>query len=80
MKKISWLDKHWARKICHSLKNVNFEKKSLKLKSVLYLLFTTVLDNYAFKIETSWAERVVKLLPETGNNNDLSIHVWLTYF
>ena len=52
---------------------MNFEKKSLKLKSVLYLLFKTVLDNYAFKIETSWAERVVKLLPETGNNNDLSL-------
>ena len=23
---------------------------------------------------------MVKLLPETGNNNDLSIHVWLIYF
>ena len=40
----------------------------------------TVLDNYAFKTEASLVERVVKLLPETGNNNDLSIHVWLIYF
>ena len=40
----------------------------------------TVLDNYAFKTEASLVERVVKLFPKTGNNNDLSIHVWLIYF
>ena len=39
-------------------------KKAQKLKSMLFFHFTTTFYNFALKILTSWAERVVKPISE----------------
>ena len=39
----------------------------------------TTLLNFTFKIETSWAKKVVKSILETWNANDLIVYVWFIY-
>ena len=51
----------------HNLKNVNFKKKGAKDKNVTILLFMTTFHNFAFRIETGWAPRVVKPILKIRN-------------
>ena len=39
----------------------------------------TTFHNFALKIETYWAETVVKPIFETWNVNDVTVYVWLIY-
>ena len=39
----------------------------------------TTFHNFALKIETSWAKRMVKPVLETRNANDVNTHVWFTH-
>ena len=40
----------------------------------------TTFYNFTFKIETSWAKKVVKPILETWNRNDDIVYVWFIYF
>ena len=39
----------------------------------------TVFYDFALKIETSWAKKVVKASLETWNINDVIVYVWFIY-
>ena len=40
----------------------------------------TTFYNFALKVETSWAKKVVKSILETSNVNDVIVYVWFIYF
>ena len=48
-------------------------KRARKLKTNIFLKLYYYLHNFALKLETSWAKRVVQLIPETRNTNDISM-------
>ena len=39
----------------------------------------TIFYNFALKIETNWSKKVVKLILETWNANDVITYVWFDY-
>ena len=53
-------------------------KKARKFEKIIFLHFIAIFHNFAFKIETSWAERVVQPILETRNINDVWMHVYFT--
>ena len=52
-------------------KNVHFEKKCIHTFPLI-----TTFYNFTLKIETSWARKVVKLVFETWNVNEIIVYVW----
>ena len=56
-------EKKWREKCCNR-KNLHFDKKDLKVKEHIDFRFHDF-HNFALKIETSWAKRVIKLILET---------------
>ena len=40
----------------------------------------TTYYNFTLKIDTSWAEKIVKSIWETWNVNDFIVYVWFIYF
>ena len=53
-------------------------KKARKFENIIFLDFIAIFHNVAFKIETSWIERVVQPILETRNVNDVWIYVCFT--
>ena len=51
------------------------KKRVRKLKNMTFLHFMTIFHNFAFKIETGRAKRVVKPILGTRNVNDVCMHV-----
>ena len=49
----------------HKLKNVYFKEKGAKDKSITILLFMSNFHNFAYKLKTGWATRVVKPILKT---------------
>ena len=56
-------------------KNVRFGKKCLKIKKHIFPLMTTFYD-FAFKTETSWANKDVIPSLETWNVNDVIVYMF----
>ena len=46
-------------------------KSAQSLKNMLFLHFITTFQNLAFEVDSSWTKRVVKLILETRNVNDV---------
>ena len=61
----------------HNMKNIHFEKKCPKIKKHIIFPLITIFYNFALKLETSWAKKVVKPILETWNAvNDVTVYVW----
>ena len=54
-------------------------ERAWKLKNISFFHFMTTFYNFALKIETSIAKRVVKPISETRNFNDVIVYVWFIY-
>ena len=57
-------------------RHVFYLSRDKKLKNIIFP-FITIFYNFALKIETSWAKKVVKPILETWNAvNDVTVYVW----
>ena len=77
----NWVDWITTRreKISQSQKCTLWKKSTPKLKHIIFPLMTT-LYNFALKIETSWAKKVVKPISETWNAaNNVFVYVWFIH-
>ena len=63
----NWAANHYVTKKCHNLKSEYFEKKYPKTKKKEFLPGLTNFYNFALKIETSSAKKIVKPILETWN-------------
>ena len=62
---VDWISTTWDK--FYNLKNVNFQKKGVKVKKITILRFMTTFHNFILRIETDWATKVVKLILKIRN-------------
>ena len=64
----------------YNFKKLHFEKNCPKVKKHIIFPFMTTFYNFALKIETNWAKKVVKPILETWHAvNDVIVYVWFIH-